>query len=104
MSEAEPFRRLEAWLDEARAVQPFRAEAMVLATTGTDGAPAARAVLLRGLDERGLVFYTDGESRKGMELANDPRGARVFLWPSHERQARGEGAGRAAGEPAAHAE
>src|SRR2546421_1290066 len=98
MSEAEPFRRLEAWLDEARAVQPFWAEAMVLATTGTDGAPAARAVLLRGLDERGLVFYTDGESRKGMELANDPRGALVFLWPSHERQARVEGAVEAVSE------
>ena len=92
MSEVEPFRQLEAWLEEAKAAQPFWADAMVLATTGPGGAPAARAVLLRGLDERGLVFYTDGESRKGAELANDPRAALVFLWPSHERQARVEGA------------
>ena len=77
-------------MEEARAVQPFWADAMVLATTGRDGAPAARAVLLRGLDERGLVFYTDNESRKGRELENDPRAALVFLWPSHERQARVE--------------
>jgi len=92
MSAVEPFRQLEAWLEEAKAAQPFWADAMVLATAGPDGAPAARAVLLRGLDERGLVFFTDGESRKGAELANDPRAALVFLWPSHERQARVEGA------------
>ena len=78
-------------MEEARAVQPYWADAMVLATAAADGAPSARAVLLRGLDERGLVFYTDGESRKGQELANDPRAALVLLWPSHERQVRVEG-------------
>ncbi|HMC41389.1 MAG TPA: pyridoxamine 5'-phosphate oxidase [Acidimicrobiales bacterium] len=93
-----PFRELAAWMDEARAVQPFWADAMVLATTDESGAPAARAVLLRGLDERGLVFYTDGESRKGRELARDPRAALVFLWPSHERQVRVEGVVQPVGE------
>jgi pyridoxamine 5'-phosphate oxidase len=53
---------------------------------------------LRGLDRRGLVFFTDGESRKGGELAGDPRAALVFLWPSHERQVRVEGVVEVVGE------
>ncbi len=64
---------------------------MVLATASPDGCPSARAVLLRGLDERGLVLYTDTRSRKGAELAANPRAALVFVWPPLERQVRVEG-------------
>ena len=65
---------------------------MVLATATPDGRPSARAVLLRGFDERGLVAYTDTRSRKGTELAGNPRGALVFVWAPLERQVRVEGA------------
>lgn len=64
---------------------------MVVATATPDGAPSARAVLLRGFDERGFVFFTDYRSRKGEELAANPRGALVWLWPPAERQVRAEG-------------
>ena len=64
---------------------------MVLATATPDGRPSARAVLLRGLDERGLVAFTDTRSRKAIELAVNPWGALVFVWAPVERQVRVEG-------------
>jgi pyridoxamine 5'-phosphate oxidase len=67
------------------------ATAMVLATATPDGAPSARVVLLKGLDERGLVFFTNYRSRKGNELAANPRAAATFFWPEIERQIRVEG-------------
>jgi pyridoxamine 5'-phosphate oxidase len=60
--------------------------AMVLATTSPDGHPSARTVLLKGLDERGFIFFTNYDSRKGHELAGNPNAALVFYWPELERQ------------------
>ena len=66
-------------------------EAMTLATTGPRGRPSARVVLLRGLDQRGLVFFTNYRSRKGRDLARQPSAALVFYWPALGRQVRVEG-------------
>ena len=82
-----PFRR---WLDEAWKGEP-NAHAMMLATTAPDGRPSARAVLLKGFDERGFVFYTNLESRKSTELLANPYAALCFLWKSLNRQVRVEG-------------
>jgi pyridoxamine 5'-phosphate oxidase len=89
---SDPLAALRRWVDEAYAA-PSHGEpnAMCLATVGSDGAPSARIVLLRGLDERGLVFYTSYFSRKGRELDNNPRVAAVLYWPALHRQARVEG-------------
>jgi pyridoxamine 5'-phosphate oxidase len=65
--------------------------AMTLATMASDGGPSARMVLLKGLDERGFVFYTDYDSRKGRELAANPRAALLFYWIELEREVRVEG-------------
>jgi pyridoxamine 5'-phosphate oxidase len=64
---------------------------MTLATATPDGRPSARIVLLRNFDARGLVFFTNYQSRKGLELETNPRGALVFYWPEVERQIRVEG-------------
>jgi len=86
----DPLEQLRDWLREAEAVsgQP---EAMTLATASARGVPSARQVLLRGLDERGLVFYTNRNSRKATELAEVPRAAVVFHWIELGRQVRVEG-------------
>jgi pyridoxamine 5'-phosphate oxidase len=88
---ADPIEQLRAWLDQARAAYPEELTSMTLATADREGRPSARVVLLKGLDERGLVFYTNYESRKGQELAENPRAALVFYWPVLERQVRIEG-------------
>jgi pyridoxamine 5'-phosphate oxidase len=77
-----------AWWDEARAAGDRWADAMVLSTVSEGGGPSARAVILRGLDERGFLFFTDTRSAKGAELAAEPMVALVFLWSAHERQVR----------------
>jgi pyridoxamine 5'-phosphate oxidase len=78
-------------------------DAMVLATVSPDGTPSARAVILRGLDERGFVFFTDTRSAKAADLAVEPRVALVFLWSAHERQVRATGRVRALGDDEAEA-
>jgi pyridoxamine 5'-phosphate oxidase len=88
---ADPIAQLRAWLDEARAVLPEEFTAMVLATADADGRPAARVVLLKGIDERGLVFYTHYDSDKGRQLAANPRAALLFYWAPLDRQVRIEG-------------
>ena len=88
---ADPFALLTEWLADARRTEVNDPNAMTLATVGPDGAPDARIVLLKGQDSRGLVFYTNYESRKGKELASDPRAALVFHWKSLQRQVRVEG-------------
>jgi len=88
---ADPHALFEDWFAEAQASEPNDAEAMTLATAGADGAPSARMVLLKGHDARGFAFYTNGESRKGGELAENPRAALVFHWKSLRRQVRVEG-------------
>jgi len=88
---ANPFLQLEAWLREAESASP-RADAMTLATADATGRPSARQVLLRGLDERGLVFFTNRTSRKARELAGNPQAALLFHWYELGRQVRIEGA------------
>ena len=91
IAEVEPLAPFRRWLDEAWQGEP-NAHAMTLATTTPDGRPSARAVLLKGLDERGFVFYTSLESRKSTELFANPYAALCFLWKSLDRQVRVEGA------------
>src|SRR5215469_2036371 len=66
--------------------QPVDVNAMVLATADKDGKPSARTVLLKGVDERGFIFYTNYDSRKGRELTENPNAALTFFWPELERQ------------------
>jgi len=80
------FVRLYKALALVSGVEPTELNAMTLATTDRDGVPSARVVLLKGLDERGFTFFTNYESRKGMELAANPRAALVFYWADQERQ------------------
>ena len=81
-------RLFAAWFEEARRSEPADANAMTLATVDTDGLPNARVVLLKGYDERGLVFYTNADSPKGRELDATQKGALVFHWKSLNRQVR----------------
>jgi pyridoxamine 5'-phosphate oxidase len=83
---ADPLEQFARWYDEAIAAGVVLPEAMALATATPDGAPSARMVLLKGVDERGFVFYTNYESRKGRELAENPRAALVFHWPQTPRR------------------
>jgi pyridoxamine 5'-phosphate oxidase len=87
----EPVAQFRRWYDEAGAAAVRQPDAMTLATTTTGGAVSARTVLLRGLDERGFVFFTNFESAKGEQLAENPRAALVFHWREQERQVRVEG-------------
>ena len=86
-----PFRQFEQWFQEAEAAKIPEPNAMTLATTGRDGRPAARTVLLKGVDGRGFVFYTNYESRKGRELDANPRATLLFPWIAMERQITVEG-------------
>jgi pyridoxamine 5'-phosphate oxidase len=87
----DPLTLFESWLEEARAAAGYEAEAMAVATATPDGAPSVRMVLLKGVDERGLVFFTNYSSRKGEELERNPRAALLFHWPEIGRQVRVEG-------------
>jgi len=87
---ADPFRQFDEWFEEAKRAG-IVAEAMTLATATADGAPSARMVLLKGADEEGFVFYTGYDSRKGGELAQNPRAALVFYWQPLGKQVRVEG-------------
>lgn len=88
----EPFDEFARWFAEAKASEPRDANAMTVATVSPAGAPAARMILLKGVDERGFVFYTNLDSRKGGEIAANPRVALCFHWKSLLRQVRIEGA------------
>ncbi|MBV9020540.1 MAG: pyridoxal 5'-phosphate synthase, partial [Ktedonobacteraceae bacterium] len=89
--DADPFRQFQVWFNVALAANLLEPNAMTLATATKDGKPSARVVLLKGFDERGFVFYTNYESRKGYELAENPQAALVFRWAELERQVRIEG-------------
>ncbi len=86
-----PFRQLERWLEDAMESQVVEPNAMCLATVDEHGHPDARFVLLRGMDERGLVFYTSSESTKGKQLAHSQRATLVFWWGELQRQVRVQG-------------
>jgi len=90
-STADPIALFRQWLKEAEAHEPSDSTAAALATADASGAPSARMVLLKDADERGFVFYTNIESRKGGELKANPRAALCFHWKSLRRQVRIEG-------------
>ncbi|QIR39150.1 pyridoxamine 5'-phosphate oxidase [Tolypothrix sp. PCC 7910] len=83
-----PFIQFKQWFDQALAAQLPEPNAMTLATAMPDGKPSARMVLLKNFDERGFVFFTNYNSRKGQELAENPQAALVFWWAELERQVR----------------
>ena len=87
----DPVAQLRTWLGDAVAAGLSDPTAMALATVSSEGKPSARIVLLRGLDERGLVFYTNYESRKGRELLERPHAAVALYWRALNRQVRAEG-------------
>lgn len=86
-----PLQQFTLWFNEALQAQVPEPNAMTLATTTAAGRPSARIVLLKGYDERGFVFFTNYQSRKGQELANNPYASLLFFWPALERQVRLEG-------------
>ena len=87
----EPFALFESWFAQAQATEPNDANAMALASVDGEGMPDVRMVLMKGLDQRGLVFYTNSHSAKGMELAGCMKAAAVFHWKSLRRQVRWRG-------------
>ncbi|MDQ4129249.1 MAG: pyridoxamine 5'-phosphate oxidase [Actinomycetota bacterium] len=87
----EPITQFRVWFEGALAADLHEPNAMTLATATPEGKPSARVVLLKGFDERGFVFYTNYEGRKGEELGRNPRAALLFYWGELERQVRIEG-------------
>ena len=87
----DPFAQFDRWFKEALAAKLPEPNTMTLATVGDDGRPSARIVLIKGVDERGFVFFTNYESRKGRDLAAHPHAALLFYWIELERQVRIEG-------------
>jgi pyridoxamine 5'-phosphate oxidase len=88
---ANPFEQFQLWFEQAVAADLLEPNAMTVATVTTEGRPSARIVLLKAVDDRGFVFYTNYNSQKGVELQNCPYAALVFLWGDLERQVRIEG-------------
>ena len=86
--DADPIRQFARWLADAVAANIPAPEAMTVATATREGVPSARMVLLKGVDEGGFVFFTNYDSQKGRELAENPRAALVFYWPTLARQVR----------------
>lgn len=89
-----PFAQLEHWLEEAKKVDPENYNAMTLSTVDDNGFPNTRVVLLRDLSRRGIVFYTNYQSIKGKEIAENPKIGVNFFWPELERQVRIRGEAR----------
>ena len=90
-SDADPLKQFARWLEEAIAAQVPEPNAMTLATVGSNLRPSTRVVLIKGYDERGIVWYTNYESRKGRQLAGNPFAALQFHWVELERVVRVEG-------------
>ena len=90
-ADADPLQQFQHWLQQALNAQLPEPNAMTLATVGTDGRPSTRVVLIKGCDERGVVWYTNYQSRKGRELAHQPHAALQFHWVELERVVRIEG-------------
>jgi pyridoxamine 5'-phosphate oxidase len=87
----DPLSALSRWIDEALKKAVLEPTAMTLSTVDAAGAPSSRVVLCKGVDAEGLTFYTNYDSRKGQDLAKNPRAAANFFWPALERQVRIEG-------------
>lgn len=88
----DPVAQFLKWLGEAQAAYPTDFTSMVLSTADRDGRPSSRVVLLKACDDRGFVFYTNYTSRKGQNLAENPRASLLFYWSAFDRQVRVEGA------------
>lgn len=88
---ADPFEQFKIWFDEALEEDFVDSNSMTLSTATKDGKPSARIVLLKGIDDEGFIFYTNYESRKGIEIAENPDGFLSFYWPSLIRQVKIEG-------------
>lgn len=87
----DPFKQFDRWFAQAREAQPILPEAMTVATAGHDAVVSARVCLLKGVDHRGFVFYTNYESRKGHQIHENPWVSLCFFWPALDRQVRVEG-------------
>jgi pyridoxamine 5'-phosphate oxidase len=87
----EPLGQFSVWMEEAIQAGVPEPTAMVLSTVNAEGLPSARVVLLKGIQNQGFAFFTNYQSRKGQELAENPRAALTFFWPELERQVRIEG-------------
>jgi pyridoxamine 5'-phosphate oxidase len=87
----DPFHLFDEWFKAAAETEPDEPNAVALATVGAEGMPSVRMVLLKGVDDRGFVFYTNYESRKGRQLLANPQAALCFHWKSRKRQVRIEG-------------
>lgn len=85
---SDPFQQFERWFQEAQNAQVLEANAMSLATADSQGMPSVRVVLLKDVDRNGFTFYTNYESNKAKDLAENPRAAAVFFWRELERQVR----------------
>lgn len=86
-----PFQQFGKWFEEAKRLQPHLPEAVTVSTCGEDRIVSSRVCLLKGYDERGFVFFTNYNSRKGSQLSENPRIALCFFWPVPDRQVRIEG-------------
>jgi pyridoxamine 5'-phosphate oxidase len=86
-----PIVQFKKWFEEARKADIFESNAMTLASVNKEGHPSARMVLLKDVSQEGFIFYTNYESRKGKELANNPAAALVFWWGKLDRQVRIKG-------------
>ena len=87
----DPYTLFESWYEEAKQSEPTYPDAMTVTTVAENGMPSARILLLKGLDRRGFVFYTNQRSRKGEQLAGNPNCALCFFWKTLDRQVRVEG-------------
>ncbi|GAA5220354.1 pyridoxamine 5'-phosphate oxidase [Membranihabitans marinus] len=87
----DPYVQFKVWFDDAFQVYELDANAMFLSTVNASGQPSSRTVLLKGVSEEGFMFYTNYESKKGMEILSHPQVALLFFWPGLDRQIRIEG-------------
>jgi pyridoxamine 5'-phosphate oxidase len=88
MTKNDPINQFENWFEEAKKSETSLPEAMSVATVSADGQPSSRMVLLKSFDKEGFVFYTNMESRKGLEIKNNPKASLLFHWKSLQRQVR----------------
>ena len=91
-TDRDPYELFQEWMEEAGRSEPNDPNAMALATADANGVPSVRMVLLKGIDPRGFVFYTNTESRKGEQMLANPNAALCFHWKTLKRQVRVEGA------------
>lgn len=89
--DSNPFLQFQVWFKEAQKAQVLEPNAMILSTANTNGQPSSRTVLLKGVEEDAFVFYTNYRSRKGRQMAENPRASLLFLWLELHRQIRIEG-------------